>query len=48
MHMLMVVFRSSLKERVHELLHRCDVKALTRRSATARRPQLRLSVLPRN
>jgi hypothetical protein len=29
MHMLMVVFRSSLKERVHELLHRCEVKAFT-------------------
>ena len=29
MHMLMVVFRSSLKERVHELLQRCDVKAFT-------------------
>jgi hypothetical protein len=29
MHMLMVVFRVSLKERVHELLHQCDVKAFT-------------------
>ena len=29
MHMLMVVFRSSLKDRVHELLQRCDVKAFT-------------------
>lgn len=29
MQMLMVVFRTSLKERVHELLHRCDVKAFT-------------------
>jgi hypothetical protein len=29
MHMLMVVFRASLKERVHELLHRCDIKAFT-------------------
>jgi hypothetical protein len=29
MQMLMIVFRSSLKERVHELLHRCDVKAFT-------------------
>lgn len=29
MHMLMVVFRSSLKERVHELLQRCDVRAFT-------------------
>jgi hypothetical protein len=29
MHMLMVVFRSSLKERVHELLHQCDVRAFT-------------------
>jgi hypothetical protein len=29
MHMLMVVFRSSLKERVHELLHKCDVRAFT-------------------
>lgn len=29
MQMLMVVFRSSLKERVHELLHQCDVKAFT-------------------
>jgi nitrogen regulatory protein PII len=28
-HMLMVVFRASLKERVHQLLHRCDVKAFT-------------------
>jgi hypothetical protein len=27
--MLMVVFRSSLKERVHELLHRCEVRAFT-------------------
>jgi hypothetical protein len=27
--MLMVVFRSSLKERVHELLHQCDVNAFT-------------------
>lgn len=29
MQMLMVVFRSSLKERVHELLHKCDVRAFT-------------------
>ena len=29
MHMLMVGCRSSLKQRVHELLHRCDVKAFT-------------------
>jgi hypothetical protein len=29
MHMLMVVFRTSLKERVHDLLHRCDIKAFT-------------------
>ena len=29
MHMFMVVFRESLKARVHELLHRCDVKAFT-------------------
>src|SRR5262245_33357094 len=29
MHMLMVVFRSSLKERVHELLHRWEDKAFT-------------------
>lgn len=29
MHMVMLVFRSSLKERVHELLHHCDVKAFT-------------------
>ncbi|HEU4500854.1 MAG TPA: hypothetical protein VFR82_04320 [Nitrospira sp.] len=29
MHMLMVVFRASLKERVHELLDRCHVKAFT-------------------
>ena len=29
MQMLMLVFRTSLKERVHELLHRCDVNAFT-------------------
>ena len=29
MHMLMVVFRASLKERVYELLDRCHVKAFT-------------------
>ena len=29
MHMLMVVFRTSLKDRVHDLLHRCDIKAFT-------------------
>jgi hypothetical protein len=29
MQMLMVVFRTSLRERVHDLLHRCDVKAFT-------------------
>jgi len=29
MQMLMLVFRSSLKERVHELLHRCAVHAFT-------------------
>ena len=29
MDMLMIVFRSSLKERVHELLRVCDVKAYT-------------------
>jgi len=29
MHMLMVVFRESLKERVHELLEQCDIKAFT-------------------
>jgi nitrogen regulatory protein PII len=29
MQMLMLVFRSSLKERVQELLDRCDVKAFT-------------------
>ena len=29
MQMFMLVFRSSLKERVQELLHRCDVKAFT-------------------
>ena len=29
MDMLMIVFRSSLNERVHELLRECDVKAYT-------------------
>ncbi len=29
MQMVMMVFRSSLKERVHELLHKCDVRAFT-------------------
>jgi hypothetical protein len=29
MQMVMLVFRSSLKEQVHALLHRCDVKAFT-------------------
>lgn len=29
MQMLMVVFRSSLKERVHALLHQCEVHAFT-------------------
>jgi len=29
MQMLMVVFRSSLKARVHELLHQCGVNAFT-------------------
>ncbi len=29
MQMMMLVFRSSLKEQVHALLHRCDVKAFT-------------------
>jgi nitrogen regulatory protein PII len=29
MQMVMVVFRSSLSERVHELLHQCDVNAFT-------------------
>ena len=29
MHILMVVFRTSLKDRVHDLLHRCDIKAFT-------------------
>jgi len=29
MQMLMVVFRSSLRQRVHELLHQCDVRAFT-------------------
>jgi hypothetical protein len=29
MQMLMLAFRSSLKERVHELLHGCDVNAFT-------------------
>ena len=29
MHMVMLVFRSSLKERVHALLHECDVYAFT-------------------
>jgi hypothetical protein len=27
--MVMLVFRSSLKDQVHALLHRCDVKAFT-------------------
>lgn len=29
MKMLMVVFRTSLRERVHNLLHQCDVRAFT-------------------
>jgi len=29
MQMVMLAFRSSLKEQVHALLHRCDVKAFT-------------------
>ena len=29
MNMLMLVFRSSLKERVHALLEQCDVRAYT-------------------
>ncbi len=29
MQMVMLVFRSSLKERVHELLHQCEVHAFT-------------------
>ncbi|MBV6470989.1 MAG: hypothetical protein NBKEAIPA_02916 [Nitrospirae bacterium] len=29
MHMLMLTFRSSLKERVHVLLEQCDVRAYT-------------------
>jgi hypothetical protein len=29
MQMLMIVFRSSLKERVHQLLRECDVQAFT-------------------
>lgn len=29
MHMTMLVFRSSLKERVHELLHQCEIHAFT-------------------
>lgn len=29
MQMVMLVFRASLKEQVHALLHRCDVKAFT-------------------
>lgn len=29
MHMVMLVFRSSLKERVHTLLHKCEVHAFT-------------------
>ena len=29
MPMLMLVFRSSLRDRVHELLHRCEVRAFT-------------------
>ncbi len=29
MQMLMIVFRSSLKERVHELLQKCDVRAFS-------------------
>ena len=34
MHMLMVVFRSSLKERVHDLLRQCEVKAFTEMNET--------------
>lgn len=30
MQMLMLVFRTSLKDRVYRLLHQCDVKALPR------------------
>ena len=29
MRMVMLVFRSSLKERVHEVLHQCDIHAFT-------------------
>jgi nitrogen regulatory protein PII len=29
MHMLMVVFRTSLKQRVHDLLNRCGISAFT-------------------
>jgi len=29
MKMMMLVFRSSLKERVHELLHQCEIHAFT-------------------
>jgi nitrogen regulatory protein PII len=29
MQMLMIVFRTSLKDRVYRLLHQCDVKAFT-------------------
>ena len=35
MEMLMIVFRTSLKERVHELLRVCDVKAYTEFPETA-------------
>ena len=34
MNMLMIVLRFSLKERVHQLLHECDVKAFTEVNAT--------------
>ncbi len=34
MQMLMLAFRSSLKERVHELLHQCGVNAFTEMNDT--------------
>ena len=34
MQMLMLVFRTSLKERVHKLLHECEIKAFTEMNET--------------
>jgi nitrogen regulatory protein PII len=34
MQMVMLIFRSSLKERVHELLHQCEVHAFTEMNET--------------